>query len=378
VVPPFFSGGEGARPRLIDDAQKSDGGTEPVTSPLADGKKKTKAKVEPAAADGPEEKKTKARPEPQVPPDGASRKTSGDEPVAGTKARSSDDAADAASKRLATRTDESAEGDELEASTQIGAEEGAPGRVTNPALAAARAHVGMAVLTRSLSFTANGTAEAPKGFSSGPVIGGRFEGEVYPLALMNSSSPLAGLGVYGEVEQALLLKMRAPTAEVSPMSTTQRAYSVGLRYRLALGHSDRSPALTVGVGYAARTYAVDRSALATPGAIGMPDVDYRGFDPGVVFRMPVGQMFAVTATARGFLATTAGPIQDPDQYGTTTILGGTASAGFEAMMLRNRIAVRVAGEATQLSLDFQGNGARAAKSGTDRYLGGSATVGVLY
>jgi hypothetical protein len=386
--PPTLDGkGKKSGAKTAKNKTKKEGDSEvpagPVTSPDDSAKKKLKAKDASSAGDvatADDGKKTaKAKEEPAA-DDGAKKQTkpAGD-------AASGDDPADPApggkrgGKQVASS--DARDGGSNDDVTTVRAEAGSQSRVTNPALAAARASLGVSVLARSLSFQST-AATAPKGFSSGAVAGGRFEGEIYPLAVAESRGPLAALGVYGEIEQALALKMRSPTLGGSAMTTTDRHYSVGLRYRFAFGTTPTSPALTVGVGYGARTYSVDRSSLATPGALAMPDVDYRVFDPGVMFRMPVGSMFAVTLAGRGFLATTAGPIQNQDQYGTTKVLGGTASAGFEIMAMRNRIAIRVAGELTQLNLDFEGNGLLStggqAKSASDRYLGGNATVGVLY
>jgi hypothetical protein len=131
---------------------------------------------------------------------------------------------------------------------------------------------------------------------------------------------------------------------------------------------------------------VDRSHLMSPGSLDLPDVDYRMFDPGAWFRMPLGR-FAVTVGVRALIVTSAGPIQRADQYGAASVLGGNAAIGVEYVF--GRFVARLAAEATQLSLSFAGGGALSSdrdgnsatvdvRGATDRYYGGVATVGVIY
>jgi hypothetical protein len=92
-------------------------------------------------------------------------------------------------------------------------------------------------------------------------------------------------------------------------------------------------------------------------------------------------MLAVSVAGRGLIVAGAGQIQQTDQYGTATAMGLSGSAGVEVMLF-NHVALRVAGEATQISFDFTGNGTlskdRDVKTATDSYLGGVATLAVLY
>jgi hypothetical protein len=173
-----------------------------------------------------------------------------------------------------------------------------------------------------------------------------------------------------------------------PLKITERHYSLGVRYRLAFGGQPTSPTLTLGAGYAARTFTVARSGLMSPTSIDLPDVDYRMFDPGLSFRLPLGTLLAITAGARGLVVTAAGPIQRPDQYGAASVLGASASAGIE-LLIGRRIAIRAAAEATQLQLKFTGSGQLSnsrdgdsssvdVRGATDRYYGGTATIAVMY
>lgn len=251
---------------------------------------------------------------------------------------------------------------------------------------AARLDLGASMVGRSLKFDGAAANVTPAAYGNLPVPGAHVAAEIYPLALRDPSSLLAGIGLAAEYDQTMALTLRASDEMTVPLKTTERHYSVGARFRLALGHAETPPTVTVGVGYSAQTFMVDRSHLMSPGSLDLPDVDYRMFDPGAWFRMPLGR-FAVTVGARALLVTSAGPIQRADQYGAASVLGGNAEIGVEYVF--GRFIARLAGEATQLSLSFAGGGTLSSgrdgnsatvdvRGATDRYYGGVATVGVTY
>jgi hypothetical protein len=255
-------------------------------------------------------------------------------------------------------------------------------------LVAVRVDLGSSLSARDLRFQTTAFANAPKPYRNAPVPGARFEGELYPFAFQDPSSFLAGLGVAGDFDQVVALTLHASTEMNVPLKTTDRHYSVGLRYRIAFGHAPTSPTLTLGGGYGARTFVVSRSGLMSSASFDLPDVDYKLYDPGLAFRLPLGGKVAVTLGGRALLVTAAGRIQNADQYGRAKIFGGTASAGLEFVM-GDRVALRVAGEATQLAFQFAGTGALATsrdgdastvdvRGAIDRYYGGAATLAILY
>jgi hypothetical protein len=253
---------------------------------------------------------------------------------------------------------------------------------------AVRVDVGTSFTARTLQFRTKALPTPPMPYKNAPVPGGRVAGELYPFAFTDPHGWLAGLGVAGDFDQVAALTLRASAEPMVGLQATERHYSVGVRYRIAFGDSPTSPTVTLGAGYGARTFTVRRGALMSPGSLDLPDVNYKLFDPGVAARVPLGPWLALTAEARVLLVHDAGAVERPDAYGTTKITAGSASAGFE-LLLGARFAVRVVGEATQLSLKFAGNGALSnsrdgnpatidVRGATDRYLGGSATVAVLY
>lgn len=353
----------------------------PADSPkqAAKGKGKTKGKkaTDDAVAEADASPKQPARSKPleEAPPAPPAAEGTTTEPPAA--------APPAVAKQAAARDDE-----ELTPATHARLEPRPrdPGHSAN--LVALRADLGMSMSGRDLRFKTTALVNAPKPYKNAPVPGARFEGELYPFAFHDPHSALAGLGVAGDFDQTLALTLRASAEMTVPLKTTERHYSVGLRYRFAFGHTPTSPTLTLGGGYGARTFAVNRAGLMTSDSLDLPDVNYKLFDPGLAFRLPLGGMLAVTLGGRALLVTAVGQIQRADQYGNARMLGGSGSAGLE-LILGNRVALRVAGEATQLTYKFDGTGALATsrdgnaatldvRGATDRYYGGAATLAILY
>ncbi len=308
-----------------------------------------------------------------------------DEPTAHGKATPASDgeAPAAVGPKVAARDE-----DDPAPSVHAEAELAAPATPHSANLAALRVDIGGSMAGRSLTFDTRAFAGSPRSYRNAPVPGARVGGELYPVALIAPASWLAGFGVAADYGRTLSLTLRASNEMTVPLAITERHYAFGVRYRLAFGRPPTSPTLTFGAGYGARRFAVDRSGLQSPSSLDLPDVDYRMFDPGVAFRLPIGGHVAVTLAGQGLLVTSAGPIQRADQYGTARVLGGSASAGIE-LVVNERLLIRVAAEATQLSLAFSGNGMLATsrdgdpstvdvRGATDRYYGGVVTAAVAY
>lgn len=251
-------------------------------------------------------------------------------------------------------------------------------------LAAARANLGVSAVGRSLGFEATSTAVLPRSFTSDPVAGARFEGELYPFSFNDTHGVLAGFGIAVDFDQTLSINV-GPANAAATVPATERHYSVGLRYRLPFGQAPTSPTLTFGVGYATQTFTID-PAMQT--ALDLPSVDYQMIDPSLAVRVPLGQRFAVTAEGRALLALDAGAIEKSDQYGSAKLFGARGSLGFE-VVFASRFALRLSGEVFQMNLQFDGNGALAnnrdgnaqtvdVTRAVDTYFGGAATLGVMY
>jgi hypothetical protein len=172
------------------------------------------------------------------------------------------------------------------------------------------------------------------------------------------------------------------------LPTSQTHWSVGARFRLRFGRSATAPSVTLGAGYGRRDFTVDRSGLPDNAELDLPDVGYEYVDPGLSVRLPLGRRVALSAGARALLLLGAGNIQDADQYGSATAFGGDATAGLD-LMLTSRFLLNLSATASLVQLQFDGNGELArgrdqddasvdVGTASDRYLGGAASLGVLF
>ncbi|MEO8554051.1 MAG: hypothetical protein ABI678_28950, partial [Kofleriaceae bacterium] len=251
-----------------------------------------------------------------------------------------------------------------------------------------RLDLGGSFHNRSLKFTSRNFPQAPKPFSQKTVPGARFGAEIYPLVFGNPYGVASGLGLGGMYDQTIGLKLTSSVQPGTQFPVSERRYSVGPRFRILFGRSQTAPAVTIGVGYMRHTYTVSRGGLSTGNTIDLPDVDYAGFNPSLEFRIPVVKQLALVFGGEGILLTSAGPIQNLDSYGQAKITGGSASVGIDVVLMKH-VGFALRGEATQIGYAFTGNGALANNrdmdpsskdigGAADRYLGGSATIAILY
>lgn len=240
---------------------------------------------------------------------------------------------------------------------------------------AARISGGPSLMTRSLQFTHRAFDQAPKDFSSSPVPGVRVQGELYPIAF-SSRGFLANLGVGFELDQTFGLKVNSGGMK---LPTTVRHFSVGARIRIPLGGSE----IALVGGYGQRTFKISRGATM----LDLPDIDYKLFDPGLAFRVPIGpvQLFG---DARALLITDAGQIQLKSQYGASDISAFDFEAGLEIAISR-AVAVKLAGDFVAVGYDFKGTGDLSKNRDTDpttqdvggaaeRYVGGAVSLAITY
>jgi hypothetical protein len=250
-----------------------------------------------------------------------------------------------------------------------------------------RVDLGGSVQKRSLSFTSRNFPQAPTGYSPQPTGGARLGLELYPLAF-SSEGIAAGLGVAGSYDQTIGLSLRSAAQLGTKFAVTERHYDLGPRFRMVFGHTPTSPSVTLGVSYMNRTFTINRTALSAGNTIDIPDVVYKGFDPTLEVRVPLSERVAIIAAGELILLDSAGPIQNLDSYGQAKITGGSGMLGFDLQLARH-VAFDVRGEITQIGFAFTGNGAMANNrdgdpsskdvgGAADRYIGGAATIAVLY
>jgi len=307
---------------------------------------------------------------------------------AGSKSGDDDDAPRKAKKQVAAADD----AEEVEASA-VGPS--AEPRTANHA--AIRLDIGGSVVQRSFKFNTATFTNKPKNVSIKPVPGARLDGEAYPLLLSGSQGPLANLGVGFEYDRTLSLNLTAvnPNNKMSyTVPVKQSHFAIGLRYRLGFGKTETSSTLTAGLSYGKQLFSTDRTAVkADPVASAdiardTPESEYTLIKPGFTFRLPVTRMVAFSLGGEFLLVTGAGPIQGAASYGKARVYGGSASAALDVVVTKH-IALRFAGEFTQVGYKFLGGGAlsngldgdmTSADVGglADRSLGGAATLAVIY
>jgi hypothetical protein len=249
---------------------------------------------------------------------------------------------------------------------------------------AARVGAGGSLAQRQLSWDVRG------GFTQVPprvqttAGAGRVDGEIYPLALADPRSGLAGLGLAGSYDKTFGLAIKVPNQTVSaPIS--QSHYAIGVRYRLGLGEA---ASLAFGLDYVRRQYIADRSGLGAA-VLDAPDVNYAAVSPGAWLRVPVASSVTVFGGAGGLLIFEAGSIQKATSYGPASVYGLEGTAGVDIALAR-QIGLRFALEYSQIMFKFTAKGPTMANNrdgdpatqdvngATDRSIGGTVMVCLMY
>jgi len=251
------------------------------------------------------------------------------------------------------------------------------------ATALARAGAGASVAQRQLTYdTRSGFTQIPPRVRT-TAGGGRVDGELYPFALAGRGGKLANLGLAASYDKTFGLSIKIPNLEVrAPIS--QSHYSLGARYRLAIGESST---IAFGLDYVRRKYIADRARLMAV-VLDAPDVDYSAVAPGVAARVPVTPMITAIAGIDGMLMLATGPIQLTPSYGPATVYGIEGLAGVD-VAITSQIGLRVALEYSRISLSFNGKGqmttsrdndvtTQDVNGATDRWIGLAATLGLVY
>jgi len=248
----------------------------------------------------------------------------------------------------------------------------------------ARVGAGASVAQRLLSW------ELRSGFTQVPprvqttAGAGRVDGELYPFAIADPSSSLAGLGLAAAYDKTFGLSIKLPNQTVTA-PINQSHYSLGVRYRFGIGDT---ATVAFGLDYASRRYVAERGGLM--GAVlDAPDVAYAAVSPGAWLRVPVTSSVAVVGGADGLLIFEAGAIQRSASYGPANVYGIEASAGVD-IALAKQIALRVGLEYSQIMFTFTPKGTTLANNrdndpttqdvmgATDRSIGGAVTLGFVY
>jgi hypothetical protein len=234
---------------------------------------------------------------------------------------------------------------------------------------------GGAFARRTLTYDASGTMQPP-GVGTAAAAGA-IEGELYPGAFSTLRGGGAALGVFGDYSYTFGLGIAVPgTTTTAPIKDGH--YSVGVRYRVTFGSSS----IAFGAAYWRRWYMADRSGLTMPTQLDMPDVDYTAVAPGVVARFAAAPKVGVVLAADVPLMLDAGPIAKAGGYGAADILAFDVLAGLQ-IVIAPHAALLLRGDFSQQGFSFAAKpGSMAATRGvtaaTDRTMGLTATIGILY
>ncbi|MGN6106418.1 MAG: hypothetical protein ACTHU0_15030 [Kofleriaceae bacterium] len=358
---------------------------EPAAEPEAPRKKKLAARADDEEDPLPTAKKKKARKAAASDPGDADDAEAGE----GDPADDDEDAKPRRSRKrkAAAVDDEDEDEDDEDLTPTIAARAESPHTANR---VAARIDLGASLAKRTLIFTSNlPENQAPRDFRPNGVPGVRVEAELYPLAFSNPRSIASGLGIAIDFDRSQMTVRTSKEPDVAVPVKIQH-YVFGARFRVPFGRTATSPTATLGFGYGRRSFLADRGGLAMPNALDLPDTDYTFLAPSLAFRVPLAtKVVALVVDAQGMMVTNAGPIQEADSYGRAKVFGIAATAGFD-FVIRDRFAIRVVGELTQIGYTFVGAGGALANGrdsdptdkdvggAEDRTIGGTASFAVLY
>lgn len=246
----------------------------------------------------------------------------------------------------------------------------------------ARFDIGPSFTDRRLSYdTRSGFAEAPPGVTTS-APGVRIEGEVYPIALIDPDSTLAGLGIALAYDKTLGLGLQ-PMDQLRTAPVDQSHGRIGARLRVGLG---KTGSYLVGIDYARRQFLVDQSKLT--GVIDVPDIDYTSIDPVIGAEVSVADGAAVFGALDAMLIRDAGAITDSTRFGHSTMYGLEATGGIEVSLPR-QVRLRLTIEYLRIAMSFDTTNAQTAGRDSDtstkdingameRSFGVVATIGMAY
>lgn len=234
---------------------------------------------------------------------------------------------------------------------------------------------GGAFARRTLTYTATGATQPPSVGTAAAAAS--IEGEVYPGSFKALRGPGARLGVFGDYSYTFGLGIAVPGANTTA-KIKEGHYSIGVRYRVAFGSSS----IAFGLAYWRRWYIADRTGLMMPTQLDMPDTDYKAVAPGVVARFAAAPKVGIVLAADVPLMLDAGPIAKTAGYGAADVLSLEVVVGAQ-IMLAPHAALLLRGDFSQQGFTFAGKpgsmaAARGVTAATDRSVGLTATIGILY
>lgn len=276
------------------------------------------------------------------------------------------------------------DGEEARIEERVDEDDGepAPRDLRMPALEAA---VGLSATARRLGFTTAQGVAPVQGYQGNPVAGAMVTVDVFPLAFQKKNRSITrNFGLTVLFDRVLKIESRLEyddngTPATAVLPTTQQRYALGLVYRHPIG---QKMSVEGSVRYNRMKFAIDASAAPAGVVVQIPSVDYAFIDPGVAVKYVVSPKMLVDGGLSVGIVQDTGAMQEPDQYGTATVLGIGVGGGL-AYFLTDAIAIRGDLQLTTFGFSFTGDGMLSnpdadatvdVPSGRDTYYGASAAA----
>lgn len=247
-------------------------------------------------------------------------------------------------------------------------------------------NVGFSAIGRQLEFgVASGIPDnmKPRPYQSSMVGGVHVDAELYPFLRKSRGSffgrQLSRIGVAFDLDHSVAMKSTLSLSGTpTEFATTQSRWSLGLRYRIPIGHS----AIKLAAGYDELGLVVADGTIMT----GVPDVTYGAFDLGGDVDIALGSHFTLGFGGRFLAVTGAGEISTHAAYGRAVITGVSGRAQLDAHVTRS-LTLSAGVSLLQISLDFAGTGDMSdvngdnqqdVNSASDTYSGGFVSAGYRF
>ncbi len=289
--------------------------------------------------------------------------------------------------RVADEDDEDFEDDEsIERSSR---DDDGEDFVVDPRSRAVDVSAGMSVTARRLGFTtANGTGPV-QGYRGNPVAGAVISATAYPLAFnKNNQSITRDFGLTLLLDRVVKISSKIKyddmgTEETAVLGTVQQRISVGVVFRHLIG--DKA-SIIGSVRFNKMKFVIDKADAPAGVVVQIPNVDYTFIDPGVAVKYLAGPKLVVDAGASFALVLGTGEMQEPEQFGTSKVLGFDFTGG-ASYAVTEKILVRAEARATTFGFAFSGNGTMNdldgdgmgdVPSGRDTYFGALVAAGYIF
>jgi hypothetical protein len=363
-----------AAPKVASAAEEDDEDKLPAKKPAKDGRGFSKRPDDERGSDRVESRTAKGDDE------RALLKPKTDDDAAGK----SGDAADGDGEHRAESTKVASSDDD---STRVEAEVEPGGRLAagaarSPGSRAIELVAGASMTVRKMSFDVRPDLEQrPASYKGGRAAGAIVDATFYPLALGHGRSGiLKDLGLTVMYDRVLKVSSHSQLTGMT-YETKETRLGAGLVFRHAFGAAATAPVVLATVGYSSQVFRIAAD-------LDTPNVKYTMFEPGLGLRFPVTAALILGVDARFMAITSAGQIQQPEQYGTASVLGLEGAVAID-YVFGGGLFARAAFRYETIGYSFKGNGeltnnrdgvgtTQDVTGARDTYLGGLATVGYVY